>query len=483
MKIGTILIACATFSIVLGDAASDGDSKYIQSKDYEFYLQRTKSDATKSCAVNEMAAYGLTADVSSLGDPNPICPQMQGNCCGPRDQELINTYWEADNRHQAGYHIAYLNMNKYILGNVKNYLSIASDIVEKSNKLGFQGKNNINASPDKAQVDPNDDKPYTFDYHPMCEQAAKEFINLDFVDRRKAQGFYDLLNKKAEFMQNARRGFYCMLCNAKSKEYISTFRAIIDSRLWYSRDFCQMIYSQSFASVYKMYKSYNPFIKALMKMLTCIKPKKAGANPQQGGPSKQEPSGPQVQVTVQFNPVSLGMDLKVKDPIKKLPEAARKMFENPLGLKSQVWLEICFDSDPTGVFFGMKCMGFCENFRMSERSQLLDGDLDALQTVYDQLLQYEFALAAPNTNVFDEDVLALKKGIVVELQYLRHNYNFYRSLSPRINFSKYKTVFSLIFKGINPMALSQGTTLQFKYKAAALLKAAVSVLMALVWVN
>lgn len=482
MRIGSLLIACVIFSIVKGDASSDSDSKFIQSRDYEFYLQKTKNDVTKSCAVNEMAAYGLTADVTSLSDPNPICPQMQGNCCGAKDQELINTYWTSDDRHQAGYHIAYLRMNRYILGNIKNYLAIASDIVTKSLKLGFQGKNKINASTDKAAPVENDGKPYSFEYHPMCEKAAKEFINLDFVDRQKAQGFYDKLNRKAEFMQNSRRGFYCFLCNAKSKDYISTFRAIIDSRLWYSRDFCQMIFAQAFSPVYMIYKSYNPFLKALLTMLTCIKPKTAGnSNQPQSKPQDNSSNGPQISATVKFNPVSLSMNLKVKDPIKALPPAAKKMFENPLNVKKKGWLEICYNSDPTGVFFGLKCMGFCEAFRMTKRSKLFDGDIDAVKTVYDQLLEYEFALSSPNTNIFDDDVPDLKKSIVVEIQYLKHNYNFYRSLSPRINFSKYKTVFSLIWKGINPMALSQGTTLEFKYKWTALVSAAVSALFALMW--
>lgn len=488
MQVRYLLIACTTLSIVVATSSSD-DSKFIQSKDYEFYLQRTKSAATKSCAVNEMAAYGLTADVTSLSDPNPICPQMQGNCCGAKDQELIKTYWESDNRHQAGYHIAYLNMAKYILGNVKNYLSIASDIMGKANKLKFQGKDKIQASGDKsagagAGAEPDDGKPYSFEYHPMCEDAAKTFIHLDFVDRQKAQGFYDLLNKKAEFMQNARRGFYCMLCNAKSKDYISTNRFLIKSRLWYSRDFCQMIYSQTFASVYKIYKSFNPFVKALMRMLMCIKPKAAGTGtgPQQAQQPQNNDKGAQASVSVTATastaqPFSVNMDLKVKDPVKKMPEAARKIFDNPMGLRSQTWLEICYDSDPTGVFFGLKCMGFCENFRISKRSKLLDGNLDTMQTVYEQLLAYEFALPSTTANVFDIDILSLKRGIHVELTYLRHNYNFYRSLSPRINFSKYSTQFSLIWKGINPMALSAGTNLEFKYKFAGVFRAALAALL------
>lgn len=477
MKAAFTTIACVLFSVILASANTEYDTKYILSKDYDYYLQRAKSNAAKNCAVNEMAAYGLTADINSQSDPNPICPQIQGNCCGTKDQELINTYWESDNRHQAGYMIAYLHMNKYLLGNVKNYQNIAFDIIERSTKLRFQGKAKApTQAGDKGSGSPAEDgKPYSFDYHPMCEEAAKKFNNLDFVDRRKAQQFYDNLNKRANFMQDSRRGFYCSLCNAKAKDYISSYRFGPTSRLWYSKDFCQMLFTQSFASVYSIYKAYNPFLKALMQMMMCIKPKNKGSgnNNNQAAGKDNQASGAQLQV--KFNPVSLSVDLKVKNPLKdkKISEPMRKMFDNPLGISSKFGLEFCRDSDPTGTFFALKCMSFCEKFEMTKASTLLDGDLDALKLVYNNMLEYEFALESPNTSVFEGDVVALKRSVETEVAYLKGNYNFYRSLDSKINFSQYKIVFSLLFKGHNPMQLSQGTTLEFKYKGAAVWEALV----------
>lgn len=499
MSTGLLFIACIISSVVPTAESRTYDDKYILSKDYDYYLRRTKSNAAKNCPVNEMAAYGLTADINSQGDPNPICPQIQGNCCGPKDQELINTYWTTDDRHQAGFNIAYLHINKYILGNVKNYLNIAADIIDKSAKQRFQGGANKPGQTDRSgsagQVD--DDKPYTFNYHPMCEEAAKKFTQLDFVDRNKVQQFYDALNRRANFLQDARRGFYCTLCNAQAKTYISTFRIGIDSRLWYSRDFCEVLYSNAFTAVYQMYKAYNPFIKSLLHMLMCITPKSKSGGQTGGQNNQNNPSsninvnvnvnlganvnlGPNAGVSVQANPLSNSVDLKVKNPLtdKKLPEAVRKLLDNPLHITSKFGLEFCWNSDPTGVFFGLKCMSFCEHFHITKADTLLDGDLDSIKAVYYALLEYEFALESPNTSVFGNDVVRLKRSIQTEIAYLKNNYNFYRSLDSRINFSNYKTVFSLIFKGHNPMALSQGTTLEFKYKSAGVLSAAVAAIVA-----
>lgn len=504
MNKAILSIACIISSVVSTAGTLTYDDKYILSKDYDYYLQRTKSNAAKNCPVNEMAAYGLTADITSQGDPNPICPQIQGNCCGPKDQELINTYWTTDDRHQAGFNIAYLSINKYILGNVKNYLNIAADIVEKSARMRFQGganRPNQGGSGGNAQT-VDDDKPYTFTYHPLCEEAAKKFTQLDFVDRNKVQHFYDSLNKRANFLQDARRGFYCTLCNARAKDYISTFRIGIDSRLWYSRDFCEVLFTNAFTAVYQMYKAYNPFIKSLMHMMMCIQPKnKSGAqgNNAQGNNGNSGNNGLNMNVNVNvgmganvnlgagagasvtYNPLSMSVDLKAKNPFtdKRLPEAVRKLLENPLHITSKFGLEFCWNSDPTGVFFSIKCMSFCEHFHITRADTLLDGDLDSIKAVYHALLEYEFALESPNTSVFGNDVVRLKRTIQTEISYLKSNYNFYRSLDSRINFSEYKTVFSLIFKGHNPMALSHGTTLAFKYKAAHLLRALAAIAAAL----
>ena len=490
MKFTILLFSCLTLSIVTAEADENADPKYIESKSYDYYLKQQNTEVTKQCKVNEMAAYGLVADATSLSEPNPICPQMQGNCCGKHAQKLINEYWLVDDRHQSDYHISYLKINRYILGNAKEYQTIALDIINKSKTMKLNGPdkkqqgNGVQSTPNTQQ--PDDGKPYTYDYHPVCAKAAKRLLHLDFVDRHKAEGFYDLLNRKAEFMQNARRGFYCSLCNPLARDYISTFRTTIKSRLWYSKDFCQAIYGQTFAPIYQIYKAYNPFLISLLKMLSCIKPRGSAYSQQSGGNqgAQKQNEGPQVnvQVNLNFNPVALTMNLGVKNPFSKMSKEAKKLFENPLNIKSKAWMEVCYNSDPTSVFFSLKCMGFCENFRMTKASKQMDGNLNAIKKVYEQLTMYEFAMSATIRNIFNDDVFKLKKEIYVRIQSLKENYNFYRSLAPKMDFSKYKTVFSLLFTGYNPMVLSRGTSLTFKYRAVNMLSILSLAILGLVWI-
>ena len=71
-------------------------------------------------------------------------------------------------------------------------------------------------------------------------------------------------------------------------------------------------------------------------------------------------------------------------------------------------METCFDSDPTGMFFGIKCMGFCSEFKMTKWSKLLDGNPDSMQTLFNHIRKYEFAFDNPKNSFFEEDLLDLK---------------------------------------------------------------------------
>lgn len=55
-----------------------------------------------------------------------------------------------------------------------------------------------------------------------CYDAAHYILKKDFSNRQKVEQMYDHLVERKEFMENARKGFYCMVCSLEGQEAIYT---------------------------------------------------------------------------------------------------------------------------------------------------------------------------------------------------------------------------------------------------------------------
>ena len=76
---------------------------------------------------------------------------------------------------------------------------------------------------------------------------------------------------------------------------------------------------------------------------------------------------------------------------------------------------------------------------MVKANSLFDGDVDAMEVVYHNLVPYEFVLADETENFFNVDVFELKTHIEISLNMLGRNYLFYRALNPVVDIAKYTT--------------------------------------------
>jgi hypothetical protein len=91
-----------------------------------------------------------------------------------------------------------------------------------------------------------------------------------------AKALYEQLNRRAEYMQNVRRTFYCMLCSTKLRENILTKKReillkLFHQRIFYADSFCRQLFSQTFNQNLQMKEGFNRFTAAVLKMLTCVK--------------------------------------------------------------------------------------------------------------------------------------------------------------------------------------------------------------------
>ena len=452
----TILVMIIMLSSI-GHSADieDDDPNRIEEHTYEYYQTARPDEITSTCRLDIMRAYGLGADATSLSEPNELCPSIGSNCCGKRDQERIWQYWHRDRKRQQYYHRTVLKIFKWLLGFGKEWAILAGHIVDDYNmkKRGLDTNNNGNEI--RGQKKEDGTQPVAFvNSNKYCFNAASSILKYDYNTREKAESFYYELNQKVEFMENARRSFYCMLCSKEGQDsFIMPLKFSSLYHVVYSTPFCQTIVNWSLNVNYELYNTYNEYISALLKMTTCI-------NLSDGGRAEANHGGA-------ANP-----DFKSNSPPIPLSRELKKFFSNPLENDNSWSFETCNLSAGSSFGFFWKCLSYCNRFNIAKPDKALDGDIDAMKAIYDYLLPYEEIMEAPSNNFFRDDLTLLKKDIIQNYQLSDRSRIFYKTIVSHIDISDYTTSFFLP-GGVDPMEVAKGCPLPISYTFAGVLKALV----------
>ena len=460
----------------------EDDPTIIETHGLDFYKQKRPPEIQQQCLTQELNAYSLWGDSPSLGDPNPLCPAIQGNCCGPLDQRRIKYIWERDRKFQEKHHKTVLKINRYILGFTREYSDIAKEILEAWDLVKMQGKqaNNPRGAANNNNNDYASQKglPYSLQPSKFCAKHAKRVLESGLIDRRKVEAFYHDLTSKVEFMENTRRGFYCSLCAAEAQEHFGTHWKIFDwiyaDRIYYDKSFCELIHEWSFRTIYTMWKSYRPFVSSIMKMLICVLPK-GQANNRAGNQRNNAPGRPQLNVNVDikidlnFN-ANLGLDPNLLNPLANVTKEVRKLFDEPIISNHRFKMELCDGAVPGDFFFFTRCELFCQKWNIAKPVSLFDGSIKKSKRVFDYLVQYEFAFMDRTQNHFRDKIADLKK--MIHDNYEERAFKpFYTSIAIHIKLDKYKSDFLAWWRGLHPMELAEGSPLEFEYKWAGLARA------------
>ncbi len=85
---------------------------------------------------------------------------------------------------------------------------------------------------------------------------------------------YDALVKRKEFMENSRKGFYCMFCSLEGQKAIYTRERLkmfgSEAHVKYHPDFCNLMVDHAFPGAYNDWKNFNVYISNVIKMTTCF---------------------------------------------------------------------------------------------------------------------------------------------------------------------------------------------------------------------
>lgn len=448
-----IIIYLITLSLTLEE---DNPNK-INSHDYEYYLRSDREEVIKNCEFDEMKAYALTGDSASLSSPNPICPNITDNCCGAYDQEKILKFWHRDRKRQEYHHKFVLKTYKWILGYGKEFYKIAGKVIEDYERRSRGDKNQIPLIGEVSNSEENEDKHEGgIKATKWCYDAAQKVVHYDYSGREKAEAIYFDLNTKHEFMENSRKGFYCVLCSVKGQEAIKTykmFKFACNNTIYYNQQFCEVMTNWTFRSSYEMYKSFNHYLKNLLRTLTCVNVKKQEEDGKEGN-----------------------FDYKNNKASEMSPEL-KKFIDNPLNLKSD-GMETCELAFQSNSFFKfMNCRTYCNQFNIAKSVPILDGDVPSLNFLYKYLRQFNVVFSTRKKNLFRSDVVLLEKDISQLYEGRDFGTYFYKTLSKEIDLGTYETDFWAYDDAINPMEMGDQTTLTFEYEMQDIMKAWILVIL------
>ena len=203
----TFIIVCLSFTYM----ARDDDSDAINVRTFEDMQDSRPEEIQENCELDEMRAYSLIGDATSLSETNELCPSVSENCCGERDQENIVDLWREDSARIQKYTAYTLKILRYFLGNGENYYSIANSIIED-----FKRKDGGNHDPIHMQINNGeeygDDESdgYILNTNQYCFNAAEDVVTTNLFHKSTIEPFYHELNQKAEFLHNVRASFYCI---------------------------------------------------------------------------------------------------------------------------------------------------------------------------------------------------------------------------------------------------------------------------------
>ena len=447
-----IILSFLLISSSLGKSNMEVDPDVIESLDYDYYNKARGEDVQKNCRSSVMLAYGLGGDASSLSEPNVWCPNIQQNCCGKEDQKRLPKLWKTTSKRIATHSKLVLLIYKYILGFGKSFKRLSNQLIMAVEENAGTGEGKKGKKGDNVVTDEDG---YTYQVEPSCVKAAEGIRELGFDESVKVRFYYHSLSERAQFMHNARRGFYCMMCSVEGLRAVKTtwsiFRWIYSNRVYYNREFCQMLVNYTFRISYELYKTFNQYMRDVVKLTSCITkdPNAAGKDGKQNNNNNSNDNQNKA--------------IDTKSPIFK------HMMKNPLGIQSSVRFELCDMAETSNFLVFEKCEFYCQKYHVAKPMPDFDGSIISMNRLYKYLSSVE-EIMPTDQNLFRADPLELKSTIKILQDKVYTTNKFMSPISLKeYDLAKYKSDFIYGSRGVNPLEIGKGSELPFEYNTARLL--------------
>lgn len=444
--------------IVLASAKTEEEDNpnKIENHSYEYYKNRRPEEITKTCELDEMKAYELAGDATSLSQTNDICPNLKEQCCGNDDFERIKKFWWRDRKRQQYHHKTVLLTYKWILGYAKEFKKLAAKVIEDFEKKSEGVNDGGTEVRGKSEEKNGTDVISNVNSNKYCYDSAQKVVNYDWGTREKSESFYADLTYRTEFLDNSRRGFYCMLCAVEGQKAIHSswklYSWLYSKRIYYNQEFCDMIVTHTETTSYALYKSFNHYLQNLVGALTCI----TAPSPETANNGNNDAKGA-------LDGKNGNNNLMDTNP-PVLPLSKQKILENPLNLRDWFWLEVCDFANGSDFLRFEKCEFYCQQWNIAKAVPNFDGDIVAQKKLVDYLKVYKQVFNTPKKNLFRDDQIMTDKDIEQNFAKRDKSGIFYKTTSKIVDLAVYKSDFVWSSDSINPLEMAQDCLLTFEYE-------------------
>lgn len=148
----------------------------------------------------------------------------------------------------------------------------------------------------------------------------------------------------------------------------------------------------------------------------------------------------------------------------------KKMVNDPFRIGSdKSVLKGCILKKDAGFmgFIVGNCEKYCERYNIAKPVNIMDGNAEAINDLYEYLKQFQKYFRTYNKNLFKSDVKALQSEIEFYKKKSKSAEHFYKSLRADLDIARFKTLINS--RGLNPMKMADGGELSIKFNYATLL--------------
>lgn len=211
--------------------------------------------------------------------------------------------WNSQGRKQVEtYYETYLYSLKYILGYSIEGINLAND---------FKNSQNIE-----------------------CKTAAQDYLGMN-LNLKITQDVYRTFVSALEKIAQLRKGFFCILCDARTQEklvdYWASTNLFYQDRIYFSQEFCKKLVENTIRGAYFQVFYFKKFAETLSKLISC------------------QTNEPKVEYEISY-------------------------------LTTQQVKNCYYFKDKFFFFF---CENYCENFHLVKADGLFDGELKQLKKFVD----------------------------------------------------------------------------------------------------